>query len=251
LSATDRRASTFDLDAKLVFSVQETCRRPCALPPNAAQPLPEFPRERNLPTGNAPMQTRPTLLFDVMDTLVYNPFNREIPEYFGLSQSELLAQKHPTAWLRFETGQIEEAEYLRYYFNDEREFDHQEFLRVVQSAYQWVDGAEQLLQRLSRAGLEIHTLSNYPVWFRTIEAKLQLSRYLKWTFVSCLTGVRKPAPAAYFGAAGRLNRSVGACLLIDDSVANCESAEAIGMPAIRFCDSASVWESLRQRGLVG
>ena len=68
------------------------------------------------------MQT--VLLVDVMDTLVYNPFNREIPDFFGLSLPELLEAKHPSAWARFETGEIDEAEYLRVYFRDGRDFDH-------------------------------------------------------------------------------------------------------------------------------
>jgi HAD superfamily hydrolase (TIGR01509 family) len=185
-----------------------------------------------------------------MDTLVYNPFNREIPEFFGLSPSELLAQKHLTAWSDFETGEIDETEYLRTYFADGRDFDHAAFLRVVRRAYRWVDGAEQLLISLCRQGFEIHAFSNYPIWYRTIEARLRLSRYLHWTFVSCLTGVRKPASSAYLGAAHNLNRAVEACLFIDDSIANCQAAETIGMPAIRFCNTASLRDEMQRRGLI-
>ena len=159
---------------------------------------------------------KPVLLFDVMDTLVYNPFNREIPEFFGLSQAELLAQKHPTAWIRFETGEIDESEYLRIYFADGRKFDHSEFLRHVRKAYRWMNGAELLLNRLCQAGFEIHAFSNYPTWYRTIEQKLKLSQYLNWTLVSCLTGIRKPDSAAYLGAARRLDRKPNDCLFIDD-----------------------------------
>lgn len=192
---------------------------------------------------------RPVILVDVMDTLVYNPFNREIPEFFGLSPSELLAQKHLTAWVRFETGEIDEAEYLRIYFADGRDFDHAAFLRVVRHAYRWLDGAEQLLISLRQHGFEIHALSNYPLWYRTIEARLKLSRYLNWSFVSCLTGVRKPDSAAYLGAADKLNRAVADCMFIDDCVANCQAAEAIGMPAIHFRDAASLRDALERRGL--
>lgn len=193
---------------------------------------------------------RPVILVDVMDTLVYNPFNREIPEFFGLSPAELLAQKHPAAWPRFETGEIDEAVYLRTYFADGRGFDHAGFLRAVRSAYRWIDGAEQLLINLCRHGFEIHALSNYPIWYRTIEAKLRLSRYLNWTFVSCLTGVRKPATAAYLNATHSLNRTVEACLFIDDSIANCRAANAIGMPSIHFCNTVSLWDEIQQRGLI-
>ena len=45
---------------------------------------------------------RPILLFDVMGTLVHDPFFEEMPEFFGLSFDELLAVKHPSAWVEFE-----------------------------------------------------------------------------------------------------------------------------------------------------
>lgn len=194
------------------------------------------------------MQT--VILFDVMDTLVYNPFNEEIPRFFGLSRAELLEQKHPTAWDLFETGKIDEAEYLQIYFADGRGFDHDRFLNVVRTAYRWIDGAEQLLQDLCRQGFEIHAFSNYPIWYLNIEAKLRLSRFLNWSIVSCQTGLRKPNSAAYLSAAKRLNVAVEDCLFIDDSIANCLAAESIGMPAIQFSNTPSLCLEMQRRGLV-
>ena len=49
---------------------------------------------------------------------------------------------------------------------------------------------------LRDAGVAMHTLSNYAPWYRQIEQRLGLSRYLPWTFVSCETGSRKPEPQA-------------------------------------------------------
>ena len=196
------------------------------------------------------MQDQPVLLFDVMDTLVYNPFNQEIPAHFGLTPSALAEQKHPTAWVEFESGRISEAEYLRIYFNDGRAFDHADFQTAVRAAYRWIEGTEQLLGHLRHQGYEIHAFSNYPIWYRTIETKLGLSRFLQWTFVSCLTGVRKPEPEAYLGVSRVLNRSLADCLLIDDRSENCLAARTQGMQAIHYLDTASLWEELLARGLV-
>jgi hypothetical protein len=44
---------------------------------------------------------------------------------------------------------------------------------------------QQLLQDLHRANVDMHAITNYPVWYKLIEEKLQLSRYLDWTFMSC------------------------------------------------------------------
>ena len=35
------------------------------------------------------MNARPVLLFDVLDTLVYNPYWVEVPAFFGLTLAEL------------------------------------------------------------------------------------------------------------------------------------------------------------------
>uniref|UniRef100_A0A0A9F967 Uncharacterized protein n=1 Tax=Arundo donax TaxID=35708 RepID=A0A0A9F967_ARUDO len=44
----------------------------------------------------------PVLLFDVMDTVVRDPFYYHIPAFFQMSMKEHLESKHPTAWPEFE-----------------------------------------------------------------------------------------------------------------------------------------------------
>ena len=152
------------------------------------------------------MSSQPLIFFDVLNTLVQNPFYREIPDFFGLTLSELRRWSHPTSWLEFERGEISEVEYLKRMFADERPFDAGAFLAEVKRAYRWMDGMESGLAELRRQGVEMHILSNYPVWYRDIEEKLELSRYIAWTSVSCLTGVRKPSPEAFLLAAATVGR---------------------------------------------
>ena len=59
---------------------------------------------------------RHILLFDVMNTLVYDPFYVEVPAFFGLTLAELHALKHPTAWLEFEVNAIDERAFLPRFF---------------------------------------------------------------------------------------------------------------------------------------
>lgn len=42
----------------------------------------------------------PVLLLDIMDTVVYDPFFQDMPRFFGITFKELLAAKHPTAWVQ-------------------------------------------------------------------------------------------------------------------------------------------------------
>jgi len=192
----------------------------------------------------------PIVLIDVMDTLVAEPFFTAVPAALGLTREELLAAKHPTSWIEFELGRIEEAEYFRRFFRDGRAVDAAALRGAIVAGYRWLPGMEALLADLCAAGAELHALSNYPDWWRLIEERLRLSRYLRWTFVSCRTGVRKPDPECFLGAARALGVPPARCLFIDDRRANVAAAEAVGMPAVLFTDAASLRAALVARGVL-
>jgi len=173
------------------------------------------------------------ILWDVMDTLVHDPFRDTMPQFFGLTLQELLRDKHPTAWARFERNELSEAEFLANFWKDGRSYDTAGFTAAVRAAYRLIDGIEPLLARLSDRH-PMHALSNYPVWYRWIEERLQLSRYLQWSFVSCHTALRKPDPAAYQHAASTLNAAPSECVFVDDRPNNCEAARGVGMHAVHF-----------------
>lgn len=182
------------------------------------------------------------VLWDVMDTLVVDPFSKVMPDFFGLTLDGLIAAKHPTAWVRFERAELDEKSFLATFFKDGRSFDHDAFKARVRDAYAWVPGMQDVLRSLAEQGLGMHTLSNYPSWYTWIEERLGLSRYLSWSFVSCHTGVRKPDRAAYENALARLECAPADCVFIDDRAQNCEAARAVGMQAIEFTGDATKLE---------
>ncbi len=190
------------------------------------------------------------LLLDVLDTLVHDPFFREVPEFFAMDLDTLLASKDRHAWTDFELGRIGETELAERYFADRRPLDLAGLRACMVASYRFLPGIEPLLVELRERGVEMHALSNYPIWWRMIEDRLGLTRYLAWSFVSCETGVRKPDPQAFAGAAARLGRRASDCLLVDDRPDNCRAAEQIGMPALRFVDADTLRVGLRQRGLL-
>ena len=193
---------------------------------------------------------RPILLWDVMGTLVHDPFFDEMPKFFELSFEELLAVKHPSAWVEFERGERSEAEFLTNFFADGREFDHEGFVDLVRASYRWLPGLEQLLGELHGGGCRMHAFSNYPVWYRLIEERLHPSRFLDWTFVSCLTGLRKPDSAAYAQALDALGEPGERCVFIDDRVSNCEAARDHGIHSVLFEGVESLRASLRDAGVL-
>ena len=109
---------------------------------------------------------------------------------------------------------------------------------------------ETILAELVESGCDMHAFSNYPVWYRLIEERLGLSRFLDWTFVSCLTGLRKPDSPAYVQALTTLGLPAEHCLFIDDRRGNCEAAREHGIQALHFEGVESLRRSLREAGLL-
>jgi HAD superfamily hydrolase (TIGR01509 family) len=190
------------------------------------------------------------LLLDVMGTLVYDPFFVEMPAHFGLSLTELLAQKHPRTWLEFELGEIDEGTCLERFFADARAFDHEAFRARVRESYAFLPGIQALLDELSGAAVPMHALSNYPIWYRLIEERLALSRWVPWTFVSCHTRVRKPSKEAYVGAATALGLSPEECFFVDDRAQNVDAAAAVGMKGHVFRDAPTLRAALVDAGVL-
>ena len=88
-----------------------------------------------------------------MDTIVRDPFYTKMPPYFGLTFEELLAVKHPTAWIDFESGRLTEDEFFATFFEDGRSIDREDFVqRVLLDHYEILPGMESLLGALRRNG---------------------------------------------------------------------------------------------------
>ena len=211
------------------------------------------------------------LFFDVMDTVVSDPFYSTMPAHFGLSFPELMAAKHPTAWVDFELGLLDEAAFLASFFKDGRRVDGAALRAAMRGAYAFLPGMEGLLSRLATAGNEMHCFSNYPVWFQLVEERCQLSRYMSWTAVSCLPDIaaRKPDARAFEAAARaagggeaasfllvvrHIHHTSAACPLTppqDDRAVNVEAARKAGWQGVLFEGAAALELELRRLGVPG
>lgn len=191
----------------------------------------------------------PIFLFDVMDTLVTDPFFDAIPSFFGMTLGQLLDEKHPDSWIAFEKAEITEDQYLASFFADGRDIDKSALRRLLWEHYEWLPGMEVLVAELHAAGYQLHALSNYSTWYRIIEEKLKLSRFVHWTFVSAATGLRKPDEACYRFACQSLAVEPGDCLFIDDRQINVDAAKQIGMGAVRMQGVDALRRELELRGV--
>lgn len=190
------------------------------------------------------------ILFDCMDTLVQDPFWTVFPRFFGQPLEELFTLVAQDAWPAFEKGHIDEPTYFARAFVDRRPIDGEALKAELYAHYAFIDGIEPLLAELHDAGVEMHVLSNYPVWYRMIEDKLGLSRYLPWTFVSTHTGERKPDAAAYVHCVRTLDRSPAQLLFVDDRQSNVAAAEQSGLLGHTFTDAEALRKRLRELSIL-
>ncbi len=195
------------------------------------------------------MGRRAVILYDVMGTLVSEPFFETVPQFFGMPLEELYRVKDRYSWVDFERGFIDEATHAERFFVDRREWDVDGLKAAMTAHYEWLDGMEALCRRLKDAGYAQHTLSNYPVWYRLIEDKLRVSRYVDWTFVSCHMGFRKPAREAYEFVVDTLDVAAEDCIFIDDRPDNVKGAEAIGMRGVLRVDTPTLIRDLVDLGV--
>lgn len=195
-------------------------------------------------------QTPSILLFDLMGTLVREPFYKDVPEFLGMSLRELLSVKSPTAWIEFESGRIDEEAFLRDFFADGREFDGVGMIECMRSAYEYLPGARELLVDLNSASVRLSLLSNYPSWYQMIDEKLGYSAWLESSFYSCDLGHRKPDQEAYGLVLEQLDVAAEQVLFIDDRPENCVGAERAGMGALHFTDAHDLRAELTRRSIL-
>eukprot|EP00871_Galdieria_phlegrea_P004555 jgi/Galph1/50/GphlegSOOS_G4799.1 len=172
------------------------------------------------------------ILFDVMDTLVRDPFYQGMHRVFGFKtlQDFIRATNHET-WL--------ETVFQDFLFGIRSRVQLEKPETVLVESYCWVEGIEPILKDLKRKDglIQLHILSNYPPLYKLIEQKLQVSRYLPWTFISCDIGIRKPDLKIYQYALEKLQVSPEHCLFIDDRQVNCDAARKLGLHTIQFTNS--------------
>lgn len=198
---------------------------------------------------NTTTQKLPILLFDIMDTVVRDPFYHDVPAFFRMSFEELIECKHPTAWIEFEKGIIDEMELARKFFTDGRPLDLEGLKDCMRKGYSYVGGIEELLHSLKDNNYEMHAFTNYPIWYEMIEDKLNISKYLSWTFCSCISGKRKPDPEFFLEVERHLNVDPASCIFIDNSMRNVEAAKEIGIIGLHFKNADLLRQDLSLLGI--
>ena len=185
--------------------------------------------------------------FDVMDTLVRDPFREALEAATGLSLAELFARREPSVYPAFERGEVDEATYWAHSGDAGIEVDPEAFHRVRRAGIHWLPGMRQLLDDLDGVVLRA-TASNYPVWIEQL-ADDHLHGRFERILASHHLGSRKPDRSFYERLLDRLRLEPSEVLFVDDREVNVDGAQAVGIAAHRFVDAATLRGWLADHGL--
>jgi HAD superfamily hydrolase (TIGR01493 family) len=185
--------------------------------------------------------------FDVMDTLVHDPFREALEAATGLPLAEVFARREPAVYPAFERGDIDEAAYWAHYDRAGIVVDPAEFHRVRRAGIRWLPGMATLLDELGPLVRRV-TASNYPVWIDELAAD-HLGDRLDEIVASCHLGHRKPDPAFYRALLERLGLPADEVLFVDDRDENVLAAQEIGLRSHRFADAAGLRAWLADAGV--
>lgn len=177
--------------------------------------------------------------FDLMDTLVRDPFREALTAATGRPLQELFSLRDAGIYPAFERGEIDEAAYWASYPRAGIAVDPDRFHRVRRAGTTWLPGMRELVREVRAAGVAVVIASNYPHWLAEHAAGM-LAGLCDDVVGSYELGVRKPDPRFFERLLGRLELSPGAVALVDDRAANLEGATAVGWPAVRAGDADRV-----------
>jgi HAD superfamily hydrolase (TIGR01509 family) len=186
----------------------------------------------------------PVVVFDVMDTLLHDPYREAYEAATGMTFDAFAAARPDGAYEALERSEIDEADYWRAVREAGIAVDVRRFHATRRDGYRWLPGMRELFLETT-ARHRVILASNYPaawlddVWssyFEGIGAEL---------CGSCVLAARKPSRAFFDRMVRRLGLDPSTTILVDDSPSNSAGALAAGWQAIRFQDAETTRDALR------
>ena len=187
-------------------------------------------------------------LFDVMSTLIYDPFFVDVPRAFQTSLSTFLKNKDRFAWIDFESNRIDEQGFAQRFSPDPT--DALRMREAIFANYRWLDGMKKLLQQLRAQGHSISTLSNYPCWYEELRARMELDSFVDHHFVSYQIEARKPDVQIYAHVLRTLEIDADQAVFIDDRAENVHAAQSLGITSFCFEDAQKLQQQFFQKGYI-
>lgn len=195
-------------------------------------------------TGTAPR----VVAFDLMDTLVRDPFREALTAATGLPLRDLFALRDADVYPAFERGEIDEAAYWASYPDAGIDVDPDRFHAVRREGTRWLPGMRELVLEVRASGTTVVVASNYPHWLAE-HADGMLAGLVDDVVGSYQLGARKPDEAFYRRLCERVAADPAEVAFVDDREVNLEGAEAVGLHAVLAGEAHEVRTALRRAGV--
>ncbi|WP_061231152.1 dehalogenase [Leptospira weilii] len=178
--------------------------------------------------------------FDLMDTLIKDPFHSALYKMLPSESREKFAQgRERNAFLEFEKGLIEEEEFLeRFYLPEYRNGDLPDPRKIKERMFakvRLITETVGIVKLLKSGGNKLVLASNYSVWYKELQKFPDIQNVFSQfdqLYFSCELGARKPAEE-YFQWI-QTDYPGMRYVLIDDNAANVEAAGYMGWDTFRF-----------------
>ncbi len=194
-----------------------------------------------------PPPTVRVLLFDLMDTVLADPFRDALSAATVVPLGELFARRDPDLWPAFERGELSEDDYWAGWAEAGIGFDREAFHRVRRSGTRFLPGMAELLDDLGGHVVRA-TASNYPIWVDEVAREHLVGRF-EHVLASTHLGVRKPDPDFFHRVLAEVDVAPEHARFIDDRAGNVAAAEAVGIASHRFDDAPACRRWLHAEGV--
>lgn len=193
-------------------------------------------------------QRRPALLaFDLMDTLVTDPYRQAHEAGTGLTWAKFEVARPDGEYHRLERGETDESAYWSSLRRSGIPVDVERFHAARKAGYSWLPGMRELLRDCC-AQTRTVIASNYPPWIEDVFpselAEMGVRVHASWRL-----GDRKPRAAFYSALAAAEGVTVDQILLVDDNAENIDGIGRLGGLGVLMTGASQVRLVLARLGL--
>jgi FMN hydrolase / 5-amino-6-(5-phospho-D-ribitylamino)uracil phosphatase len=189
------------------------------------------------------------VVFDVMDTLLHDPYREAHEVATGLTFEAFEAVRPEGVYHALERSEIDEPAYWRALLDAGVSVDVHRFHAIRRGGYEWLPGMRELLHETA-ARHRVILASNYPAaWIADVRFRFFRKPHVELC-ASCDLGVRKPSPDFFHRMEHRFDLEPATTMFVDDSEANIGGAVAAGWQGILFRDARTTREALGALGIL-
>jgi len=194
-----------------------------------------------------------TIIFDLAEVLFtgFLGVDEKIALEFGINKSEMVGLLYTNNFNKLMEGKITELDFWNNIINKSGQNMPMHTLNTItRDNFQEISGVRNLIYDLKKS-YRLGLLSNHArEWIEYCEDKFKYSNLFDAILYSYEVGLRKPQPKIFDMMLKKMNTKPNRCLFIDDNKENVDSANKLGIKAIKFQTTEKLIEDLKLLGII-